>query len=165
MRTLKPLRLVGAATLLSVSAFAAFAQSSPPASTPAEKPPMAKPDAAAPGPQTAPAPSTTPQTPPKSTTAPPSTTAPKTTAAPTAHPLMGLSAFSSDGSKAGDVRAVKTGPDGKITAIHVKVGGFLGFGGRIVEVPEGKFSQRGDNVQLGYTSEELGKMPEVKDAS
>lgn len=164
MRTLTPLRLVGAATLLSVSALAAFAQSSPPSSPPADKPPMAKPDAA-PGPQTAPAPSTTPQTPPKSTTAPPSTTAPKTTAAPKAHPLMGLSAFSSDGSKAGDVRAVKTGPDGKITAIHVKVGGFLGFGGRIVEIPEGKFSQRGDNVQLGYTSEELGKMPEVKDAS
>ncbi len=47
----------------------------------------------------------------------------------------------------------------------MKFGGFLGFGGRIVEVPEGKFTQRGENVQLGYTSDQLSKLPEVKDAS
>ena len=159
MSSLKPLRMLSAALLLSVSTAAVMAQSSPP-SEPADKPPMAKPEAApAPAPSAQPAPST----PPKSTTAP--SPSPKVTTAPTAHPLMGLSAFSSDGSKAGDVRAVKTAPDGKITAIHVKVGGFLGFGGKIVEVPEGKFTQRGDTVQLSYSSDELGKMPEVKDAS
>jgi hypothetical protein len=45
---------------------------------------------------------------------------------------MGLTAVSSDGSNIGDVRAVKTAPDGKVTALHIHSGGFLGFGGRIV---------------------------------
>lgn len=152
MKTLKPLRLLGAATFLSVSALAAMAQSTPPApsSPPAEKPPMVKPETA-PAPQTAPTPA--PQTSPKSTTAP------------AAHPMIGRNALSSDGSKAGDVRAVKTGPDGKVTAIQLKVGGFLGFGGKIVEVPDNKFTQKGDTIQLGYTSDELSNLPEVKDAS
>ena len=52
MKTLKPLRLLGAATFLSVSALAAMAQTTSPApsSPPAEKPPMVKPEAA-PAPQ------------------------------------------------------------------------------------------------------------------
>ena len=79
--------------------------------------------------------------------------------------MVGQNALSSDGSKMGDIRAVKTGPDGKVTAIRIKVGGFLGFGGKFVEVPSTKFTQKGDTVQLGYTSDELSKLPEVKDAS
>jgi hypothetical protein len=54
-------------------------------------------------------------------------------------------------------------PDGKVTALRVHSGGFLGFGGRTVEIPEGKFIQRGDNVQLGLTAEEVSKLPAVKD--
>ena len=151
MKTLKPLRLLGAATFLSASALAAMAQSTTePSSPPAEKPPMVKPETA-PAPQTAPTPA--PQT------------SPKVTTAPANHPMIGRNALSSDGSKAGDVRAVKTGPDGKVTAIHLKVGGFLGFGGKIVEVPDTKFTQKGETIQLGYTSDELSKLPEVKDAS
>jgi hypothetical protein len=153
MKTLKPLRMLGAATLLSASALAAMAQTTPPApsSPPAEKPPMAKPETA-PAPQTAPTPA--PQTSPKVTTAPGA-----------AHPMVGRNALTSDGNKAGDVRAVKTAPDGKVTAIQLKVGGFLGFGGKIVEVPDGKFTQKGDTIQLGYTSDELSNLPEIKDAS
>jgi len=151
MSNLKPLRLLGAAAFLSVSTLA-MAQSSPPtpSAPPAEKPPMNKPEAA-PLPQTAPTPA--PQTPAKSS------------AATTSHPMVGQNALSSDGSKMGDIRAVKTGPDGKVTAIRIKVGGFLGFGGKIVEVSDTKFTQKGDTVQLGYTSDELSNLPEVKDAS
>lgn len=151
MKTLKPLRILGAATLLSVSALAAMAQSTTaPSSPPAEKPPMVKPETA-PAPQTAPTPA--PQTSPKVTTGPAAST------------MVGRSALSSDGNKVGDVRAVKTAPDGKVTAIQLKVGGFLGFGGKIIEVPDTKFTQKGDTIQLGYTSDELSNLPEVKDAS
>ena len=151
MKTLKPLRILGAATLLSVSALAAMAQSTTaPSSPPAEKPPMVKPETA-PAPQTAPTPA--PQTSPKVTTGPAAST------------MVGRSALSSDGNKIGDVRAVKTAPDGKVTAIQLKVGGFLGFGGKIIEVPDTKFTQKGDTIQLGYTSDELSNLPEVKDAS
>ena len=151
MKTQKPLRILGAATLLSVSALAAMAQSTTaPSSPPAEKPPMVKPETA-PAPQTAPTPA--PQTSPKVTTGPAAST------------MVGRSALSSDGNKIGDVRAVKTAPDGKVTAIQLKVGGFLGFGGKIIEVPDTKFTQKGDTIQLGYTSDELSNLPEVKDAS
>ena len=151
MKTLKPLRILGAATLLSVSALAAMAQSTTaPSSPPAEKPPMVKPETA-PAPQTAPTPA--PQTSPKVTTGPAAST------------MVGRSALSSDGNKVGDVRAVKTAPDGKVTAIKLKVGGFLGFGGKIIEVPDTKFTQKGDTIQFGYTSDELSNLPEVKDAS
>jgi PRC-barrel domain len=153
MPNLKPIHMLGAAALLSVSVHAAVAQQSPPSeqSPPAEKPPMAKPE---PAPQTAPTPSPQkPATPPSSSQAKP------------AHPLMGLTAISIDGSKVGDVRAVKTTPDGKVTALHIRTGGFLGFGGKIVEIAEAKFTQKGDNIQLSLTAEDVSKLPEVKDAS
>jgi sporulation protein YlmC with PRC-barrel domain len=42
--------------------------------------------------------------------------------------LIGLAVFSSDGNKVGMVDSIDAQPDGKITAIHIKTGGFLGFG-------------------------------------
>lgn len=151
MPNLASVRLLGAAALLSASALAAAAQQAPPTqpSPPAEKPPMAKPEAA---PQTAPTP------------APQKPATPAKPEAKATHPLMGLTVFSSDGSKVGDVRAVNTSPDGKVMGVHIKTGGFLGFGGRIVAIPEGKFTQKGDNVQLGLTADEVSKLPEIKDA-
>jgi sporulation protein YlmC with PRC-barrel domain len=81
------------------------------------------------------------------------------------NPLIGLAVFSSDGSKLGNVQRVSSEPDGKVKAIHIKTGGFLGFGGKIVAIPEGKFTKAGDNVQLGLTAEEVSKLPEVKEQS
>jgi PRC-barrel domain len=138
MPNLISVRLLGAAALLSVSALAAMAQQSPPSQPPAtEKPPLSKP-ATSPG---------------------------SSQAKPAAHPLMGLNAISIDGSKVGDVRAVKTSPDGKVTALHIRSGGFLGLGGKLVAIPEGKFVQKGDSIHLSLTAEEVSKLPEVKDAS
>ena len=142
-------RLLSAAALLTLSALAAAQQTPAPEPAPAEKPPMAKPE---PAPQSAPTPM------PQKPATPPSSSEAKST-----HPLMGLTAVSSDGSNIGDVRAVKTTPDGKVTALHVHSGGFLGFGGKIVEIPEGNFSQSGDKIQLTFTAEQASKLPAVKD--
>jgi PRC-barrel domain len=131
-----PIRLLSAAALLTLSALAAAQQApAPEPSQPPEKPPMAQ----------------KPATPPSSSEAKP------------AHPLMGLTAVSADGSNIGDVRAVKTTPDGKVTALHIHSGGFLGFGGKIVEIPEGRFSRSGDKIQLTFTGEQVSKLPAVKD--
>jgi hypothetical protein len=92
------------------------------------------------------------------------TAMPKSSESKSANTLIGLTAISSDGSKIGDVRAVRTTPDGKVTALRVKSGGFLGFGGRIVEIPEGKFTRSGDTVRLSLTAEEVSKLPAAKDA-
>jgi hypothetical protein len=153
MPNLTPIRLLSAAALLSVSALAAAQQApAPEPSPPAEKPPMAKPE---PAPQTAPTPM------PQKPATQPSSSQSK----PARHPLMGLTAVSADGSKIGDVRAVNTSSDGKVTALHIHSGGFLGFGGRIVEIPAGKFSQQGNSIQLTLTAEEVSQLPRVRDGN
>jgi hypothetical protein len=146
MSNLKQIRLLCAVALLGACSLAAAAQQAP--SPPAEPSPMTKPDAV---PTPAPAPQQKP------------TTLPKSTQGPVAGALVGLAAFSSDGSKVGDVRSVKTAPNGK-TTLHVKTGGFLGFGGRIVAIPEGRYTKNGQNIQLSLTADEVSKLPEVKDA-
>jgi hypothetical protein len=55
--------------------------------------------------------------------------------------------------------------DGKVKAIHVKTGGFLGFGGKTVAVPEGKYTISGKNIQLALTADEVEKLPEVREQS
>jgi sporulation protein YlmC with PRC-barrel domain len=83
---------------------------------------------------------------------------------PVQNPLIGLAVFSSDGNKVGTVDSVDGEPDGKITAINIKVGGFLGFGTKVVVViPEGKFRRAGAIVQIGMTAEDISKLPAVKD--
>jgi hypothetical protein len=79
------------------------------------------------------------------------------------NPLIGLVVFSSDGSKLGNVHSVATDPDGKATAIHIKTGGFLGIGAKLVAVPDGKFTKMGDRVQLSMTADEVSKLPEFKE--
>jgi hypothetical protein len=141
------LRLLGALTALTVSGAAVLAQTSPPSpsTSPTDKPAVTKPEAAP-----SPAPS-----------------APQSggRAIADSQAMIGRTALSSDGNKVGDVRAVKTTPDGRVTAIQLKVGGFLGFGGRIVEITEDKFMQKGDVFTVDYTLDEVNKLPEAKDAS
>ena len=71
-------------------------------------------------------------------------------AARTGQDLVGLLVFSSDGTRVGEVRSVNTGPDGQIVSLHVRTGGFLGFGGRIVAIPEANSS--GADRASGSTS-------------
>ena len=77
-------------------------------------------------------------------------------------PLVGLTVFSADGNKMGTVHSVSAGPDGKATAIRIKTGGFLGFGAKLVAIPEGRFTQSGSNIQLALTADEVSKLPEVQ---
>jgi PRC-barrel domain len=158
MTTLTRLRLIGAAAIVSsAAALAAAAQTQTPAPETQTTPPAVKPEPA-PTPPTGMKPSDPPKSP-----MTPSTN--KQSAAPAKNPMIGLSIFSSDGSKLGSVQSVDAGPDGTVKAIRFKTGGFLGFGGKVVEVPEGKFTKSGDNVQLGMTSDEVSKLPEVKNQS
>lgn len=141
MSLLKPQGVLGAAALLCLSVLAAAAQT--PAPTPPEKPASAPEERPGPSPQ-------------KPRAARPSET-------PAGHDMVGLSVFSSDGSRVGDVRAVNEGPDGNVASLRVRTGGFLGFGARIVAIPEGKFARSGQGVRLTFTAEEVGNLPPVKD--
>ena len=118
-----------------------------------------KPQTSPPAASPAPAPATTPMTP-AAKPAEKSVTAPSD-----AKSLVGVAVFSADGSKMGNVRSVSAGPDGSVKAIHIKTGGFLGFGGKVVAIPEGRFTKSGDNIQLGMSADEVSKLPEVKEQS
>jgi hypothetical protein len=83
--------------------------------------------------------------------------------APIKNPLIGLPVFSSDGNKLGIVDSIDGQPDGKVTAINIRTGGFLGFGTKLVAIPEGKFQRAGDFVQVGMTADEVSKLPALKD--
>ena len=84
-------------------------------------------------------------------------------AAPVAQDVVGLNVFSADGTRVGEVRSVNTGPSGDIVALHIRTGGFLGFGGRIVAIPQGKFIRSGQSIRLDLDSDEVTGLPEVKD--
>jgi len=124
-----------------------------------------------PQPQSEPPPAarpTPPRTQPGADVMPPSPKAPavkpsEAPATPTAQDLVGLNVFSSDGTRIGEVRAVNTGSNGNVVALHIRTGGFLGFGGRIVAIPQGKFMRSGQSIRLDLDSDEVTGLPEVKD--
>jgi len=162
MSTFRPVRLLAAAGILAaIPLLSVSAQTPPPSPSPAPPPAATKPDPA-PMPQTGPA---TRPTDPMERPAIAPRSGDKSATAPAKNPLIGLTVFSSDGNKLGSVHSVSAAPDGKVKAIHIKTGGFLGFGGKLVAIPDGKFTRAGENVQLGMTSEEVSKLPEVKEQS
>jgi sporulation protein YlmC with PRC-barrel domain len=173
-RALNLVRLIGVVTVVAsapvVLAIAVNAQSPQPA--PAEQsPPAVRPDNAPLAPKGPPAveqrpglPSTMGQRPAGEQGRAPAAPRGDVAARPGANdPLVGLPVFGSDGQKVGEVREVKAESDGRIREILVKTGGFLGIGGRIVAIPAGKFARSGQNVQLGMTSDDVGKLPRVEE--
>jgi sporulation protein YlmC with PRC-barrel domain len=147
MHQRKMVRLMSAAVVLASLPLAASAQSTN----------QPSPDATPPATRSEPSP-----LPPAATTQRPMD---KPVATVNAKALMGLAVFSSDGSKMGTVQSVSQAPDGSVKAIRIKTGGFLGFGTKLVAIPEGRFTKSGDSIQLGITADEVGKLPEVKEQS
>ncbi len=143
MTVLKPARLLGTlAVLATIPLLSAVAQTQSPGSADTAAPPaVTKPEATMPPAQKQASP---PSLPDKTATA-------------------GLAVISSDGSKLGAVQSVATGPDGKVSAIRLKVGGFLSFGGKIVAIPASKFTRSGDTINLSMTADEVSKLPEAKE--
>jgi Golgi apparatus protein 1 len=76
--------------------------------------------------------------------------------------LKGIPAFSSDGRNLGDVVEVIRGPDGKIEALHIEVGGFLGIGDRTVRIDADAFEELTDRIRLKMTGDAVRSLPEVK---
>jgi sporulation protein YlmC with PRC-barrel domain len=135
--------------ILAAPPLAVSAQQAPVEPPPAEK--SGPPGATAPSPDVAPS-QRTPVVKPSE--------APATQAA---QDLVGLNVFSSDGTRVGEVRSVRTGPSGDIIALRIHSGGFLGFGGRIVAIPQGKFIRSGHSIRLDFDSDEVKRLPEVSD--
>ena len=149
MSIIKLARIIGTTGIVvAVPLLAATAQTQTPPPSPTDSPAATKPETSAPPVAAQAMPSTRPSD--------------KKAAAPAATgELVGLTAKSSDGHNLGTVQTVMMEPSGKISAIGVKVGGFLGFGGHTVAVPDGKFNRVGDTVQINMTADEVNKLPEA----
>jgi len=150
MSHLKLVRLVGAVVVLAGTPWLpAAAQTQAPSSpSPSAPPPAGRPEQL-----------------PQPGTAQPGSAGKSATAPREANPLIRMAVISSDGSKVGTVQSVSTGPDGSVKSLHIRTGGFLGFGARLVAIPEGRFTRNGDNIQLGMTADEVSKLPQVKEQS
>jgi hypothetical protein len=59
----------------------------------------------------------------------------------------------------GDGASIDATADGRISAINVLNGGFMGFGGRVFTVPEERFGLVGTVVRIRLTAEEVQKLP------
>jgi Golgi apparatus protein 1 len=76
--------------------------------------------------------------------------------------LKGMRAFSADGQNLGEIVEVVKGSDGKVQAIHIQVGQFLGIGDRVVTVDRSAFEELADRVNVRLTGEAVRTLPEVK---
>lgn len=103
------------------------------------------------------------------TQAPPSGVPPVSRAAdklPDKSTLVGLDVFSQNQNRVGSVEKVVPAGDGTVAAIHIRTGGFLGFGGRLVSISPERFSMRGPTiVQLQLTADEVARLPALQDPS
>lgn len=157
-----------AGVLLASASTLAFAQAAPDAATqapaatgetaPAEKiappsssatSPSAAPVLVAPAPQTSPAPAAT------------ATGLPAANLPAVSDVAVGSVVFGSDGKRLGKIDSV-TQYAGSVSEIHVHVGGLFGFFGKTVAVPAEKITKSGQTVQVGLTSEEVDKLPDLK---
>jgi hypothetical protein len=152
MTVLKQVRLLGTWSLLvTIPLVSAYAQTQTPASPSPATPPAAM------RPQTV-------MPPAQQRANPPGTDSASSTMAGTkVIPLLGLSVFSLEGSKLGSVRGVEAGADGAITAIYLITGGFLGFGGKLVAIPVGKFTHDPEKIVVLMSVDEVARLPAVEE--
>ncbi|MEO0671293.1 MAG: PRC-barrel domain-containing protein [Pseudomonadota bacterium] len=153
------LRALAVAGVLStaVAAAPAFAQSTTPETT---QPPAA----AQPVPATGADEGAAPAAPSAEPTAPGATQAEPAPKGDQVTEMIGLPVFTSDGQRIGAVGKIEPASDGKVAAIHVRTGGFLGFGTKLVVIPAEQFEQAGETVKLALTADEVDKLPEAEPA-
>ncbi len=75
--------------------------------------------------------------------------------------LKGMPAFSADDRELGDVVDVIRGPDGKIEALHIEVGRFLGIGDRTVKIDADAIEQLDDRIKLKIRGDAVRSLPEA----
>jgi PRC-barrel domain protein/cysteine rich repeat protein len=75
--------------------------------------------------------------------------------------LRGMPAYSADGRDLGRVVDVVRGPDGKVQAISVEVGRFLGIGNRVVTVDRDAFEQLAGRIRLRINGDDVRSLPEA----
>jgi len=76
--------------------------------------------------------------------------------------LRGMPAFSADGKDLGKVVDVVRGPDGKVQAVNIEVGRFLGIGDRVVTIDRSRFQELADRIRLRIDSDAVRSLPDAR---
>jgi hypothetical protein len=76
--------------------------------------------------------------------------------------LRGMPAYSADGKDLGKVVDVVRGPDGKVQAINIEVGRFLGIGHRVVTIDRQAFQELADRIRLRIDADAVRSLPEAE---
>jgi hypothetical protein len=76
--------------------------------------------------------------------------------------LRGMPAFSADGKDLGKVVDVVRGPDGKVQAVNIEVGRFLGIGDRVVTFDRSRFEELADRIRLRIDSDAVRSLPDAR---
>jgi sporulation protein YlmC with PRC-barrel domain len=81
-----------------------------------------------------------------------------------AEKLIGTSVYNTEGQEVGTVRDIVFDQDGKIVGVVLKVGGFLGMGGKSVGIAwdQVKMSPDQQVLEIGYSGDELRVAPDFK---
>ncbi|MDP2332963.1 MAG: PRC-barrel domain-containing protein [Reyranella sp.] len=105
---------------------------------------------------------------PQQAASPPAATAPKTMPAPAAtadtRKLIGRNIQNAQNETIGEIKSIHVGPDGKVAAVIVGVGGFLGLGDREVRLAwtDLNVMNNGEKVTVDMTKDQLKAQPEYK---
>lgn len=75
--------------------------------------------------------------------------------------LRGMPVYSADGKDLGKVVDVVRAPDGKIQAVNIDVGRFLGIGDRVVTIDRSRFEELADSIRLRMDSDAVKSLPEA----
>ena len=138
-------KLIPATAVAAVfAATGAFAQTTPPATPPAQTETM---------PTTPTAPSVRPTTPVQ--------TAPSMTEA-EAKALIDANVISSDKKNVGEVAAIQRDSSGKVIELHADVGGVLGIGETRVRLMPSQFTVSNKEILLTLTAEQVSALPKIE---
>jgi PRC-barrel domain len=76
--------------------------------------------------------------------------------------LRDMPVYSADNKDLGRVVEAVRGPDGKLQAVQIQVGRFLGLGDKVVTIPAGQIHEMADRVMLQLNSDQVRNLPETK---
>jgi hypothetical protein len=70
--------------------------------------------------------------------------------------------YSSDDKNIGEVAQIARDPSGKVTELHIDIGGIMGIGETRVRVSPEQFSFASDRVVLSMTAEQTKTLPKIE---
>lgn len=76
--------------------------------------------------------------------------------------LRDMPVYSADNKDLGRVVEAVRGPNGKLQAIQIQVGRFLGIGNKVVTIPADQIHEMADHVMLQLNSDQVRNLPETK---